>query len=73
MYGLGPLYTTCESCGAAYPVALADAHECGQERWVDHELFLLREEVERFEWEWRAYLASPLGRFEVFYAERTRP
>ena len=73
MYGLGPLYTTCESCGAAYPVALANTHECAPGRWVDHQLFRLRDELERFEWEWRAYLASPRGRFEAWYAARTRP
>jgi hypothetical protein len=73
MYGLGPLYTTCDDCGAAYPTALAPAHECRPERWADHQLFRLRDEVDRFEWEWRVYLASPQGRFEVWYAARTRP
>ena len=72
MYGLGHLYTTCADCGVSYPAALGDDHECAPDRWLEHQFLRLADEIERFEWEWRSYLASARGRFDVWYAARTR-
>lgn len=55
----------CPSCGAS--VARGDgAHVCDDERRLAFELFGLDGEVG----EW---LTTPAGRFEQYYAERTRP
>jgi hypothetical protein len=35
-------------------------------------VFALREGIDSFDDEWTAWLGSPRGRFELFYAERTR-
>jgi len=50
------------------------------ERWsyvVDlnrvDELLAAAAELECFELQWRAWLRTPAGRFEVYYAARTRP
>jgi len=42
-----------------------EIHVCHHLRWV-------AEEVEDFESELAAYLETPRGRFDLFYAERTR-
>jgi hypothetical protein len=62
----------CADCGAAVPQAELDAHVCEQERWVDHQMFLLRGELDQLEHEIAVWLDSPCGRFELAYAERDR-
>ncbi len=62
----------CPDCGASVDCADADPHLCDQERWLDFQLFRRREEVERFEPELAAYLETPHGRFELWYAARSR-
>jgi hypothetical protein len=52
---------------------VAEAHACEQERRAGYQLFQLRDEVAQFDVHLAAYLASPHGRFEQFYAARTRP
>jgi hypothetical protein len=64
-------YLPCPECGASLE-RHADAHECERERWLEFQLFQLRDEVDRFEAGLAGYLASPQGRFELYYAERER-
>jgi hypothetical protein len=66
-------YMPCEDCGASLARTERDAHVCEQERRVDYELFrLVQAEVAGFEEELGDYLASPDGRFQVWYAAQHR-
>ena len=64
-------YMPCPDCGASLE-RCDDAHECERERWLEFQLFQLRDEVDEFEAERVEYLASSRGRFELYYAERER-
>ena len=64
-------YMPCPDCGASLE-RRDDAHECERKRWLEFQLFQLREEVDGFEAELAEYLTSPRGRFELYYAERER-
>ena len=72
IFGSPPPFRPCSECGASVAVAAADAHVCEQERWLDHQLFRLREDLAGLESEVGAYLASPRGRFELWCAQHTR-
>lgn len=50
----------------------AAEHECDEDRRRWHQLFLVNAEIAGLEDELRAYLGSPEGRFEAYYAERER-
>ena len=64
-------YMPCPDCGAS--LERRDyAHECERERWLEFQLFQLRDELDGFEAELAEYLVSPRGRFELYYAERER-
>jgi hypothetical protein len=65
-------YVSCDACGTSLERHERDAHACDPERRLHFELFQLRDELDRFESELALYLASPRGRFEVWYAERRR-
>jgi hypothetical protein len=45
---------------------------CDWWRWLDHQVQLRRDELGRFEHDLSAYLDSPRGRFDLWYAERDR-
>jgi hypothetical protein len=64
-------YMPCPDCGASLE-RQADAHECARERWLEFQLFQLRDEVDGLEAKLAEYLTSPRGRFELYYAERER-
>jgi hypothetical protein len=64
-------YMPCLDCGASLECR-DDAHECERERWLEFQLFQLRDEVDGFEAKLAAYLTSPRGRFELYYSERER-
>ena len=64
-------YMPCPDCGASLE-RRDDAHECERERWLEFQLFQLRDEIDELEAELAQYLASPRGRFELYYAERER-
>jgi hypothetical protein len=64
-------YMPCPDCGASLE-RRDDTHECERERWLEFQLFQLRDEIDEFEVELSGYLASPRGRFELYYAERER-
>ena len=65
-------YISCDDCGASVARDESGGHECDPERRLDYLIFHLRDEVERFEAELGAYLDSPAGRFESWYAESER-
>ena len=65
-------YRPCPHCGIPINQAQGEAHECDPDRRVDWALFLMRERVEGFERDLTDWLATPAGRFEIWYAERDR-
>ena len=67
-----PQYIACPECGACVPRWEADEHVCDRERWLDYQLVRLRPEIARFESDFRQWLVTSEGRFEEFYAERSR-
>jgi hypothetical protein len=67
-----PRHMPCPECGAAIERSQEDAHECDRERLLDYQLFQLRDEIDAATDELAAYLDSPRGRFEQWYAERER-
>jgi hypothetical protein len=67
-----PAYMPCPDCGASVPREEQGKHACETEQRTRFELFQVRLEVERFDGELASWLASPSGRFAVFYAERQR-
>lgn len=67
-----PAHMPCSECGASVARDEADEHVCDSERLLDYRLFQLRGEIEGFDGEVAAYLETPLGRFEAWYAKRHR-
>ncbi len=67
-----PQYIACSECGACVPRAEADEHVCDRERWLDYQLVRLRPEIARFEDDLVEWLHTDEGRFERYYAERSR-
>jgi hypothetical protein len=67
-----PGYMPCDACGVAVARNDRESHVCDRERLLDYQMFQLREEVAELDKQLTAYLASPEGRFELFYAARTR-
>jgi hypothetical protein len=68
-----PQYIACPECGACVPRWEADDHVCDRERWLDYQLVRLRPEIARFEADLSDWLGTDEGRFELYYAERSRP
>jgi hypothetical protein len=62
----------CPDCGASHERIERANHVCERERWLDYQLFQLREELAAYDTQLRAYLDSPRGRFELWYAARLR-
>lgn len=67
-----PRHMPCEQCGASVERGAEPAHECDDERRLEFRVFALRAEIDSFDAVWTAWLETPHGRFELFYAERTR-
>jgi hypothetical protein len=67
-----PKLGTCPGCGAERPAQLLRNHVCDWWRWLDHQVDLRRDELDRFERELGDYLTSSSGRFDLWYAERER-
>ena len=65
-------FMPCPDCGASLDLTDHDEHTCARERWLDYQMFHLKDVVARFESDLRRYLSSPQGRFEVWYARRQR-
>jgi hypothetical protein len=62
----------CPDCGASVAPDEARWHECEPDDVLDYRRFLERQEPVTLNEELTAYLASPRGRFEAWYAERQR-
>jgi hypothetical protein len=67
-----PHYMPCLDCGASVGRREAEAHVCERERRLEFELFQLRGELEHFDEQVTAYLDTPRGRFEAWYAANHR-
>ncbi|HEY2373282.1 MAG TPA: hypothetical protein VGH82_12210 [Gaiellaceae bacterium] len=67
-----PRHMPCEHCGASVERGGEAGHQCEDERRLEYRVFALRDEIESFDENWTAWLQSPEGLFELFYAERTR-
>ena len=68
-------YTSCPDCGTSVRLETlaAELHRCDGHQRLEHVIRVaLAVEVDIFEHQWRAYLDSPHGRFEVFCAARAR-
>jgi hypothetical protein len=63
-------FMPCEDCGASLEREAAGLHVCDPERLADYQLFGLRHLVADFDSQLVRFLASPLGRFEVWMAAR---
>jgi hypothetical protein len=67
-----PHYMPCVECGASVARTERELHTCNRERRLDFAVFQLRDELEQFDEVLIAYLESPRGRFEVWYAAHRR-
>jgi hypothetical protein len=67
-----PQYVACNECGACFPRWEEPDHVCDRERWLDYQLVKLRDEREAFDADFGAWLATPYGLFEQWYAVRER-
>ena len=67
-----PAHMPCPDCGASVLRAAEAKHVCDEAQRTSYELFQVRLEAERFDTELTRWLASPNGRFAVFYAARQR-
>ena len=67
-----PRFMPCPPCGAAVAADEVDAHVCERERWVDYTVIGLRPELDALDDELAAYLETPQGRFELWYAAQRR-
>ena len=65
-------YMPCVECGASVARAERELHTCDRERRLDFAVFQLRDELGDFDEVFMAYLESPRGRFEVWYAAHRR-
>ena len=62
----------CPECGASVAAGDETDHVCEAERLLDYRMFQLADEVASFESALHSYLATPLGRFAQWLAERER-
>jgi hypothetical protein len=60
-----PLFAHCLDCGATVACATWHEHVCDRERLVEHQMNGLEDETD-------AYLASPRGRLELWWATLER-
>jgi hypothetical protein len=67
-----PAFMPCVECGASVGRADRESHMCDGERVLDYLVFQLRSGVAAFEADLEAWLSTPSGRFERWYAERDR-
>jgi hypothetical protein len=68
-FHVDPWHMPCEECGESVAREHRETHVCDEGR---RELYRLRRELAGLESELAAFLASPEGRFELWYAERER-
>jgi hypothetical protein len=64
-----PRQRMCPECGVSVE---NEGHECDVERRVDYQMLLARGELANLDEEVAAYLRSPRGHFELWWAARER-
>jgi hypothetical protein len=62
----------CEECGASLDRHEREDHTCDSDRRLEYEIFQQRAAIAHFDDELGAFLISPRGQFELWYAEYTR-
>jgi hypothetical protein len=67
-----PAFMPCPVCGASVARGKQAEHVCDEAQRASYEVLQLRIEADRFDHELMRWLASPAGRFAVYYAERQR-
>ncbi len=67
-----PAFMPCPHCGASVARSRQEEHVCDVGQRTSYELLQIRIETDRFEAQLTSWLASPRGRFAVYYAERER-
>jgi NAD-dependent SIR2 family protein deacetylase len=65
-------FQPCPDCGAPVAEDQDELHRCDRRRLVEYQMLLLRPEIVAFEDEFAAWLHTPRGRFEAYYAARQR-
>jgi hypothetical protein len=66
-------FMPCEDCGASLARSERERHVCEEKRRLEYEFFRLsRSAIASFEEELGSFLATPEGRFELWYAEHDR-
>jgi hypothetical protein len=68
-----PQYVPCDDCGEFVPLAGIDEHVCAPDDQLDYQMLRLRPGLLRLEADFRCWLQSRQGQFEIFYAECRRP
>jgi hypothetical protein len=67
-----PAYLNCPECGTSVSAAAIAAHACDDRHRREHHDRTAVAQVAELEADIRSFLESPRGRFELFYAQRTR-
>jgi hypothetical protein len=67
-----PAFMPCPRCGASVARTRQDEHVCDEAQRTSYELLQILTETDRFDTELTSWLASPRGRFTVYYAEHQR-
>jgi hypothetical protein len=62
----------CCECGVVVPRVDEYEHVCQAEQRLEYQLTRLKPGILKFEQDLAAYLDSPQGRFELWYAKRRR-
>jgi hypothetical protein len=70
--GFALRFIPCEGCGLSVAKSQYAAHVCEPDRRIAYQMIQHQDDLARIEKEIRSYLDSPQGRFEAWYAERTR-
>jgi hypothetical protein len=65
-------FTTCTECGVTIPLAAEEEHECRHDQWIAHQVGRVSGEIERIDVELADYLETAHGKFDLWYAQRTR-
>lgn len=67
-----PGYLDCPECGTSVSPMNLGRHRCDERHRSDHTGRIAETEAAGFEAEFHRFLATPEGRFAVFYAARNR-
>jgi hypothetical protein len=65
-------YVPCPECGASLAGEEPEEHVCDDQRRLDFQMFRMRSHIARFEDDLAAFLQTPEGQFEAWYAEHRR-